>query len=59
MIYLLAFLAAVTLVVLFWKGFGPQRTAAPRSFQAPDDDPDFLRGLDRRRPERDGDDPAP
>lgn len=58
MLYLLAFVAVVTLVVLFWKGFGPQRAATPRPVQAPDDDPDFLRGLNPRRPEREGDEPV-
>ncbi len=48
--YLLAALGAVTTGVLLWKAFGPESETTPRHpGRAPDDDPDFLRELDRRR----------
>lgn len=49
MVYLLAAVAAVTTGLLLWKAFGPDTTSPPgrgRSV-APDDDPDFLRGIGR------------
>ncbi|KAA0020153.1 hypothetical protein [Antrihabitans cavernicola] len=52
MIYLLALIGLVTLAVLLWKGFGPQRPAATNSsVVGPDDDPEFLwrMGRDARR----------
>jgi hypothetical protein len=60
MLYLLAAVGALTVAVLLWRAFGaqtaelgPRRRSTP---VAPDDDPDFLRGLSERnkRPEEDG-----
>ena len=49
-LYLLAAFGAVTTGVLLWKAFGPESGTVPRQpGRAPDDDPDFLRELDRRR----------
>ncbi|GAB2995739.1 hypothetical protein AB0K14_18765 [Actinosynnema sp. NPDC050801] len=47
MLYLLAVIGALTIAVLLWRAFGPDRvdTAPSRRFVAPDDDPDFLRKL--------------
>lgn len=50
MLYLLAAVGAIAAAVLLWKAFGPERGAESRPSLAPDDDPDFLRGLNRRRP---------
>jgi hypothetical protein len=61
MLYLLAAVGALTIAVLAWRAFGPepadvgQRRRAPI---APDDDPDFLRGLDENRRRRDEDPPS-
>jgi len=54
-LYLLAAFGAVTTGVLLWKAFGPESGPVPRPpGRAPDDDPDFLRELDRRhRPDPD------
>ena len=50
MLYLLAAFGAATTGVLLWKAFGPESRTEPRHpGRAPDDDPDFLRELDRRR----------
>lgn len=50
MIYLLAFIGLVTLAVLMWKGFGPQRPAVTNgSVVGPDDDPEFLWRMERDR----------
>lgn len=50
MLYLLAAFGAITTGVLLWKAFGPESGTVPRHpGRAPDDDPDFLRELDRRR----------
>ncbi|MBP2476030.1 hypothetical protein JOF53_004902 [Crossiella equi] len=62
-LYLLAVVGAVTVGLLMWRAFGPER---PRSYRsvggpvAPDDDPEFLRRLDenRRRQQREGGDAA-
>lgn len=54
MIYLLAAIGALTIAVLFWRAFGPERVGASsrRTPLAPDDDPDFLRSLsERQRPQ--------
>ncbi|MGH4015777.1 MAG: hypothetical protein ACRDSL_18015 [Pseudonocardiaceae bacterium] len=55
--YLLAAIGAATVTVLLWKAFGPQRAAGERAgggpALAPDDDPEFLRGLNHRRQEPD------
>lgn len=55
MLYLLAMISALTVVLLLWKAFGPERTAGQRQpVLGPDDDPDFLRELGRRqRPDSD------
>lgn len=56
MIYVLALVGAATIAVLMWKAFGPERPlAAGRPTVAPDDDPDFLRGLGRDRKDPDDD----
>ena len=59
MLYLLAAIGAIAVVVLLWRAFvaRPESVAPrrPRSI-APDDDPDFLRGLGekkRRSPDED------
>ncbi|TNC28574.1 hypothetical protein [Amycolatopsis alkalitolerans] len=58
MIYLLALIGALTIAVLLWRAFGPERVGASsrRAPVAPDDDPEFLRtlGEQHRRPEDDG-----
>jgi hypothetical protein len=47
--YLLAAFGALTTGVLLWKAFGPEPGTVPRHPErAPDDDPDFLRELERR-----------
>lgn len=52
MTYLLALIAVVTVAMLCWKAFGPQRPAytgpAPRRRNrviGPEDDPDFLKQI--------------
>ncbi|MEZ5153350.1 hypothetical protein [Rhodococcus zopfii] len=47
MLYLLAFIGAVTLAVLLWKGFGPSAHTHPGRALGPDDDPEFLWKVDR------------
>lgn len=58
MIYLLALIGALTIAVLLWRAFGPERVgvSSRQASVAPDDDPDFLRklGEQRPRPEDDG-----
>lgn len=58
MIYLLALIGALTVAVLLWRAFGPERVgvSSRRTPVAPDDDPDFLRklGEQQRRGEDDG-----
>ncbi|MFD0199319.1 hypothetical protein B0I31_106424 [Saccharothrix carnea] len=51
MLYLLAVIGALTIAVLLWRAFGPDRvdTAPSRRVVAPDDDPDFLRKLGEQR----------
>ncbi|QFZ24885.1 hypothetical protein [Saccharothrix syringae] len=51
MLYLLAVVGALTIAVLLWRSFGPDRveTAPSRRFVAPDDNPDFLRKLGEQR----------
>ncbi|WP_026425809.1 hypothetical protein [Actinokineospora inagensis] len=62
MLYLLAAVGAITVAVLLWRAFGP-RTAGVAQRRgpvvAPDDDPEFLRGLEKFRRRDDGDDPPP
>lgn len=51
MIYFLAVVGALTIAVLAWKAFGPQREAVEdqrRAPLAPDDDPDFLRQIEKQ-----------
>ncbi len=47
--YVMAAIGVAAVTALLWKAFGPQRPI-PRSALAPDDDPEFLRGLNRKRP---------
>ncbi|RSM74327.1 hypothetical protein DMH04_39965 [Kibdelosporangium aridum] len=60
MLYLLAAVGALTVAVLLWRAFGAQAagvtTRRERGPVAPDDDPEFLRGLDERN-KKAGDDP--
>jgi hypothetical protein len=61
MLYLLAAVGALTVAVLLWRAFGTQTAGvSPRRERggtvAPDDDPEFLRGLDERN-KKAGDDP--
>ncbi|MGH3782816.1 MAG: hypothetical protein ACRDRO_19900 [Pseudonocardiaceae bacterium] len=46
--YLMAAIGVAGVAALLWKALGPQRPPA-RSVLAPDDDPEFLRGLNRKR----------
>jgi len=50
--YLIVVIGLAVVTTLLWKTFGPQRSPA-RHVIAPDDDPDFLRGLNGQRPEPD------
>lgn len=50
--YLIVVIGLAAVTALLWKTFGPQRPAV-RQVIAPDDDPDFLRGLNSQRPEPD------
>lgn len=60
MLYLLAAVGVVTVAVLLWRAFVTPATDTPTARRpstiAPDDDPDFLRGLNKRtkRPDSDG-----
>jgi hypothetical protein len=60
MLFVLAAIGAVTVAVLLWRAFGvPANETAPRSSQprrttAPDDDPEFLRSLNKPKPEEGG-----
>ena len=45
--YLLAAIGIAGVTALMWKALRPQHPAA-RSTLAPDDDPDFLRGLNHK-----------
>ena len=45
--YVIAAIGVGGLTTLLWKALRPQRPAT-RSVLAPDDDPEFLRALDRR-----------
>lgn len=46
-LYLLAFIGAVTLAVLLWKAYGPDVNRPPTRVVGPDDDPEFLWKVDR------------
>ncbi|MDQ4020624.1 MAG: hypothetical protein M3257_03110 [Actinomycetota bacterium] len=48
--YAMAAIGMAAVTALLWKAFGPQHPAA-RPVLAPDDDPEFLRGLNRKRAE--------
>ncbi|HEY6422514.1 MAG TPA: hypothetical protein VIY28_04545 [Pseudonocardiaceae bacterium] len=50
MLYMMAAIGAAAVTTLLWKAFGPQRATARRVL-APDDDPEFLRDLNRKRPD--------
>ena len=45
--YLMVVIGLVGVTALLWKALRPQRPAA-RAVLAPDDDPEFLRGLNRK-----------
>jgi hypothetical protein len=45
--YLMAALGLAGVTALLWRALRPQRSAT-RSVLAPDDDPEFLRGLNRK-----------
>ncbi|GAB3294052.1 hypothetical protein [Parasphingorhabdus pacifica] len=51
MIYILAAIGALSVAVLMWRAFGPERTAGEdnggqrKKMVAPDDDPEFLRKI--------------
>jgi hypothetical protein len=45
--YLIAAMGIAAVTAMLWKALRPQRSAA-RSVLAPDDDPEFLRGLNRK-----------
>ena len=68
MLYLLAAIGAICVVVLLWRAFvanpttvGERRVSPPSGRpapMAPDDDPEFLRSLERKNPpEPDGKQP--
>jgi hypothetical protein len=46
--YVIAAIGVAGMTALLWKALRPQRPAA-RPVLAPDDDPEFLRGLNSRR----------
>jgi hypothetical protein len=63
MLFILAAIGAITVAVLLWRSFGApasetppesSRTKPPRRVTAPDDDPEFLRSLNKRKPEDGG-----
>lgn len=54
-LFVLAAIGTATVTVLLWKAFGPPYQSGGRPVLAPDDDPDFLRELNRRRQEPNGD----
>ncbi len=56
MIYLLALIGLVSVIVLFWKAFGPTVQEPAGRVGGPDDDPEFLWRMNRdgRRPGTDG-----
>ncbi|MGQ0839262.1 hypothetical protein [Actinokineospora sp.] len=62
MIYLLGVIGALTVAVLLWRAFGVQTAGATQRRSAPiapDDDPEFLRGLDENRKRKDEDGTPP
>jgi len=51
MIYLLAAIGALTIAVLLWRAFAPERVGvSARGPVAPDDDPEFLQSLGEQKP---------
>lgn len=56
MLYILALIGLITVAVLLWRAFGPaitgSNTTQGRRPVAPDDDPEFLRRLDREARQR-------
>ncbi|MGH3769571.1 MAG: hypothetical protein ACRDS0_33370 [Pseudonocardiaceae bacterium] len=46
--FLLAAIGVAGIATLLWKALRPQAPAGPSAL-APDDDPEFLRGLNRKR----------
>ncbi|HZD16449.1 MAG TPA: hypothetical protein VE196_15275 [Pseudonocardiaceae bacterium] len=48
MTYVMAAIGVAGVAALLWKALAPQRPHA-RSVLAPDDDPEFLRGLNGKR----------
>ncbi|MCP2165958.1 hypothetical protein [Goodfellowiella coeruleoviolacea] len=56
MLYVLAAIGALTVAILLWRAFGPERLGvATRPTIAPDDDPEFLRRLGEQTRRRDDD----
>jgi len=55
-LYLLAFIGAVTLAVLLWKAYGPATRRPSTRVVGPDDDPEFLWKVDRETQRRRTDD---
>jgi hypothetical protein len=53
--YVIAAMGLAGMTALLWKALRPQRQVS-RSVLAPDDDPEFLRGLNSRR-QQPGEDP--
>jgi hypothetical protein len=49
-LYLMAMIGVAAVSTLLWKALGSQRPTA-RVVLAPDDDPEFLRSLNRKRPQ--------
>ena len=47
MMQLLAIIGLITVAVLLWKAFGPQRGGHSAPVHGPDDDPEFLWRLQR------------
>ncbi|MDQ0377710.1 hypothetical protein [Amycolatopsis thermophila] len=57
MIYLLAAIGALTIAVLLWRAFGPERVGvSSRATVPPDDDPEFLRKIGEQKPPKSDDD---
>ncbi|WP_372492990.1 hypothetical protein [Actinoalloteichus caeruleus] len=51
-LYLLAAIGVISVAVLLWRAFAPERVGAaprPETAKAPDDDPEFLRRLAERQ----------
>jgi hypothetical protein len=48
--FVMAAIGLAGITVLLWKALRPPQPAA-RSVLAPDDDPEFIKGLNRQRPD--------